>query len=301
MNTTFFAKRFGLDGLSLARIARLALAGVLLAGCSEGDKNAATISGTPARAANKVVIRGSNTIGEELAPRLITEFKKDHPTADFDLEPKATGYGLATLRAGGCDIAAASRVVSKDEMAEAEHLGIHLNDHLIGTYCVAVIVNPANTVTNLTREQVRDIFTGSVQNWKQVGGPDAEIHLYIRDPISGTHLGFKELAMENKNYADGRKLAKSYKEIAEAVAQDANGIGYSSVELPHAVAIKSVSVGGIAANEDSVNQGKYPYARQLHLYTDKAREAGSTQEFVQFVESKRGQDILMEMGFVPHP
>src|SRR5437867_5282894 len=168
----------------------------------------------------KVIIKGSNTIGEELAPRLIAEYKKEHSGADFEIEPKATMYGLAALRVGQCDIAAASREALKEEQELAHNLGIELNGYIIGAYSVAVVVNATNPVANLTRPQVRDIFTGTVQNWKDVGGPDAPIHLYIRDPVSGTYLGFQELAMENKAYAVGSKLSTNYAGIVRALARD---------------------------------------------------------------------------------
>jgi len=296
MNTTFLEERTGSNGLRLLRNLGLVLAGAMLAGCPASKPDA-----TPAPNPGKVVIRGSNTIGEELAPRLITEFKKDHATVNFDLEAKATGYGLAALRAGQCDIATASRVATKDEVDEARNLGVTLEDHLIGAYSVAVVVQAGNAVTNLTRDQVRDIFTGAIKNWKDVGGTDAPIHLYARDPISGTYLGFKELAMDNKTYAAGRKLATSYGAIVQDVAQDENGIGYAGLELPKNAGVHSVAIGGVAPTAASVNEGKYPYARMLHLYTRKDRETTASRDFVQFVESKGGQAILVEMGFVPHP
>jgi phosphate transport system substrate-binding protein len=297
MKTTFLAGLHDAKGLRILRNLGLFLIAITLAGCPAGKQEATPPPANP----TKVVIRGSNTIGEELAPRLIAEFKKDHPTIDFDLVPKATGYGLAALRAGQCDIAAASRTATKDEMDEAHNLGVVLEDHLIGAYSVAVVVHAGNAVTNLTREQVRDIFTGAIQNWKDVGGADAAIHLYVRDPISGTYLGFKELAMDNKPYADSRKLAKSYAEIVSDVAQDENGIGYAGVELPKDSGVKNVAIGGITPTAASVNEGKYPYARALHLYTRKDRETAATKDFVDYVQSKSGQDILVQMGFVSHP
>src|SRR5437016_9942811 len=148
-------------------IVNLVLLGLLVAGCSDNKQPA-----TPTGASGKIVIKGSNTIGEELAPRLIAEYKKDHPNAVFELESKATGYGLAALLAGQCDIAGASRAPIKDEQELAKARGIELNDHVIGSYSVAVIVNGGNSIGNLTPEQVRDIFTGAVGNWKDVGGPD---------------------------------------------------------------------------------------------------------------------------------
>src|SRR5438046_2938155 len=89
---------------------------------------------------------------------------------------------IGALMADQCDIAAASRLPSKDEQALAQLRNVELNDNVIGSYCVAVVVNGSNPVGNLTKDQVRDIFTGAIVNWKEVGGPDAPIHLCVRDP-----------------------------------------------------------------------------------------------------------------------
>jgi phosphate transport system substrate-binding protein len=250
---------------------------------------------------NKVTIRGSNTVGEELAPRLISEYQKEHADVTFDTEFKGTTYGFGALMAGNGDIAAASREVTANEVTLGKDNGVELEDHVIGTYCVAVIVNGKNQVGHLTTNQVRDIFTGTIQNWKDVGGPDAPIHLYIRNPISGTYLGFQEVAMEKKPYAMEVKAKTSHKEIAEAVAKDANGIGYSSMDHTKDTGVKTVAIGGMLPMPDVVNKGGYPYARVLRLYTAKSKATPAASDFIKFVESEKGQKILAEMGFVPHP
>ncbi len=295
MNKTFRNECFRCLQSRLASAVSVILLGVVVAGCPASRQSSEVAPD------GKIVIRGSNTIGEELAPRLIAEYKKDHSAASFDLESKATGYGLAALMGGQCDIAGASRLPISGELDQAQTRGVQLNDYVIGSYSVAVVVNAGNPVGNLTTNQVRDIFTGTIQNWKEVGGPDAPIHLYIRDPISGTYLGFKELAMENKPYALGPKTATNYTEIVKAVSQDANGIGYSSIEQVATDGVKGVSIGGVAPTIASVNQGKYPYNRVLRFYTNKTKEAPTAHDFVQFVLSARGQDVLSQMGFVPHP
>jgi phosphate transport system substrate-binding protein len=274
--------------------AGLLLLGLALSGCSNKNE-------TPALAEGKVIIKGSNTIGEELAPRLIAEYKKEHAETAFELEFKATGYGLAALLAGQCDIAGASRTPIKEELELAQSRGIELNDHVIGAYSVAVIVHANNPVTNLTREQVRDIYTGAVQNWKEVGGPDAPILLYSRDPISGTYLGFRELAMENKPYGSGLKTATNYDGIVRAIARDPNGIGYCSIELQSTAGVRPVSIQGVAPSIASVKEGKYPYARVLRFYTQKGNERAAALDFIRFVGSARGQAIVEQTGTVPRP
>lgn len=291
MNPTFRHERLIENSVSLLRTISLVLLGVVLAGCPAGR----TVT------EKKVVICGSNTFGEELGPRLIALYKKEHPAVTFETGFKATGYGVGALLADQCDIAAASRVLNANEREAARSRGIVFNDYIIGSYSVAVIMNAAIPVGNLMRDQVRDIFTGVVRNWKEVGGPDAAIHLYIRDQISGTHLGFRELAMEDKPYGPGLKAFTAYREIVQAVAHDANGIGYTSIDLAKNADVKAVSIDGVAPTAVSVNQGQYPFTRVLHLYTAKGKESAAALDFVRFVQSSRGQQIVNQMGFVPHP
>ena len=144
-----------------------------------------------------------------MAPRLIEEYRKTHPGLAFDLEFKGSTYGFGALMVDRCDIAAASRPASTNDQVLAKSRGVELSDHVIGAYSVAVIVKAGSPVSNLTTDQVRDVFTGAVQNWKDVGGPDAPIHLFGRDLVSGTHLGFQELALGNKQPSDCTRATSS--------------------------------------------------------------------------------------------
>jgi phosphate transport system substrate-binding protein len=285
----------GLSSRSIRLLKNLAVAlvSVALAGCPASRPDSAMVK------EGKLVIKGSNTIGEELAPRLIAEFKKDRPKVTVELESKGTASGFAALLAGECDIAAASRVANQEELTGAAARGIQFNLHTLGSYAVAVIVNAANSVTNLSRDQVRDVFGGTVKNWKDVGGADAPIQLCIRDATSGTPLGFQELAMENKPYAAEAKAFTNYAGIAEAVAKEPGGIGYVGFDLTDKAGLKAVSIRGVLPTAVAVNEGRYPVSRVLRLYTNQTNETAITKDFVQFVQSPRGQKILEEMGFVP--
>jgi phosphate transport system substrate-binding protein len=275
------------------RFAALSVALLLASLASCGKQNA--------NAPQKIVIKGSNTVGEELAPRLIAEYGKDHSNVAVDLETRGTGSGFYGLFGGACDIATASRGMLPNEENQAKSRGVQLNDAVIGSYAVAVAVNASNAVSSLTKEQVRDIFTGVTKNWKDVGGPDAPIHLYIRDPISGTYLGFRELAMEDKPYATNVTAFTNYTKIAEVVANDANGIGYCNLQLAGKSGTKGISIGDVAPTAAAVNEKKYPYARVLHFFTNKASEAPLTKEFIQFTQSSQGKQILDQAGFIPPP
>lgn len=287
-------------GSSLRVLALLSLT-ALLFGCpaSKPESEGRTTSGTSDQ--SSIVIRGSNTFGEELSPDLIADFKKNHPTIKFDIETKATGYGMAALRVGQCDIAAASRVAIQADLDLAKDANLEMNDYPIASYTVAIIVNANNPVANLTKDQIREIFTGKIKNWKEVGGPDADIHVVIRDPISGTYLGFKEIAMNNEAYAAHPKPCTNYTALVAAVAAEPNSIGYCGLAQTKTTNVKAVTVDGVEASTATVNSGKYPYARAVRFYTNKAKESQATKDFIGFVLSPRGQEIIQQIGFAPKP
>jgi phosphate transport system substrate-binding protein len=246
-----------------------------------------------------LVVRGSNTIGEELAPGLAKEFVRQSPGVKFDFEFKGTSYGFGALLVGRCDIAAASRDMSKAELELARDRAVQVNEYAIGYYSVAVVVNAANPVAGLTKQQVRDIFTGTIKNWKDVGGPDAAIFLCVRDPISGAHLGFKELAMENQAYGEGLHAYTNHAAVVQTVAGNPHAIGYVSIETASGSGVKALAIGGVVPSVASVQKGEYPYGRLLRLYTQQARESAAARAFIEFIRSKSGQKLVDEMGYVP--
>lgn len=275
---------------SIAYAAVIGIFALFATGCSDRHK--------PDDVKGRVVIKGSNTFGEELAPKLIAAYRQSRPDVIVELESQGSGSGFAAVLTGQCDIASSSRSPTADETAQASARGIKLEEYVIGYYGVAVIVNRLNLVNSLTREQVRDVFTGKVNNWKALGGSDAAIHIYIRDAVAGTNLGFRELAMESKPYVAGAKPFTSYPDLTQAVAQDAGGIGYSSMHLAKSTGVKAVRIGKTEADEVTVNEGWYPYARTLRLYTNKISESPAARDFARFVQSKPGQEIISETGFV---
>lgn len=246
-----------------------------------------------------VRIRGSNTFGEELGPLLIESFKRSNPGVEFEMGTEGTGDGIRALLDGECDVASASRIANEDELRLARTKNVRLRSHFLGHYGVAVIAHAGNPVRSLTHAQIRDIFTGAISNWNDVGGKDAPIDLYIRDPVSGTYLGFQELAMDNRPYAKAATQLHSYHEIAEAIAKNPNGIGYTGMTLVPKKGVHAVHVNGIPANAVSVNEGLYPYARGLRLYTITGQTSEEAFLFIRFVRGREGQGVMEKNGYVP--
>lgn len=248
--------------------------------------------------AESLSIKGSNTFGEELGPRLIEQFSRTRPGWSIQLESVNTGYGIQALLDGTCDIAAASRALNEDEIRLARSRKIALRTHSIGYYGIAVIVHTDNPLRNLADHQVRDIFTGAIRNWQEVGGRDAPIAVHIIGPAAGTHLGFQELALERRPYREDAIAHARYTDIRSAVALDPHAIGF--VALPHAAAdaVRAVSINGIPPTPFSVSDNLYPYARLLRFFTDTKRESKAAAEFIRFVRSSEGQQIVEDTGFV---
>lgn len=260
-----------------------------------------TVFTTSVLAEDKVLIRGSNTVGEELAPRLISSFRATHPNTTFDLEFKGSAYGIGGLMGGFCDIAASSKKVSNEQLEIAKIRNVEFKEYVLGSYAVVVLVHAENPVSNLTGEQIKSLFTGKIQNWKEVGGADAPVHLFGRDPVSGTHIGFKELAMNYEEYAEHTQFFTNYTALADAVAKDPGGIGYAGLNFAAHPGTKSLTVNGVAATSENINSGKYPYSRTLRLYTDGAKESAAAREFINYALSAEGQKIVAETGDAPKP
>lgn len=243
-------------------------------------------------------IEGSNTFGEKLGQRLVGAFSGRNPGIRVILATTGSGAGLTALIEGRTDLAPTSRPADADEIRLARASGIRLRGHSLGSYGIAVIVNDANPVRSLNVGQVRDIFTGKITNWRQVGGPDRRIRPFILDHSSGARRGFQELAMRYEPYAAGAREFPSKQALAAAVAGDTAAVGYTDMgPLPRGA--RSVLINGIPVNRASINQGLYPYARTLYLYGVRGRESAAARRFIRFVQSREGQRIVSDAGFVP--
>lgn len=253
-----------------------------------------------ATAADRLVIKGSNTFGEELGPSLIEAYRRGHTNVTIELDREGSASGFLGLLRGEADIGASSRHASEDELRQAQSRGVALRAHAIGYYGVAVIVNSANPLQGLKHEQVCDLFTGAARSWQEVGGPEAPVRLFIRDPSSGTYLGFQELAMERKPYAGSATPLPDYGAIVDAVAADPNAIGYAPMNLTSHTGVRGLRVNGVPSTVVAVNEGAYPYSRTLWLYTVRGRESTEAKSFIRFVQSQAGQQVLSDAGFVRH-
>ncbi|NPA62244.1 MAG: phosphate ABC transporter substrate-binding protein [Methanococci archaeon] len=220
------------------------------------------------------------------------EFMKMHPNVKVEVSGGGSGFGIKEVGEGHIDIGMAGRNLNPDEKEKYPNLKVFK----IGVDGVAVVVNPKNPINDLTKEQVKEIFAGKITNWKEVGGRDAPINVYTRDEESGTRETFWKLALDKGNITKKAIVVASNGEMKTKIAMDENGIGYLSVGYIDK-SVKPVKLDGVAPTQENVKKGIYKIYRPLNLITN-GEPKGVAKEFIDFVLSDKGQEIVKEKGFI---
>jgi phosphate transport system substrate-binding protein len=257
---------------------------------------------------NSLQIKGSDTM-VNLGQAWAEEYMKQNPDISVAVTGGGSGTGITALLNNTCDIAEVSRLMKDDEIKMAEAKGFEPNKIVVALDGLAVVVNPANKVSELTIDQLADIFTGKIKNWKEVGGRDAKIVLLSREVNSGTHVYFKEHVLR-KGKADGKEeftpealLLPSSQAIADEVSQNQDAIGYYGMGYITAKekainVMKDKNSPAIPPTTENVVSGAYPISRPLLMYT-KGEPRGLVKMFIDYVLSPTGQEIVKNLDFVP--
>ena len=250
--------------------------------------------------AEKLVIKGSDTLGAKLVPQLAEQFKAQHPGTTFDIAAEGSTTGIAAIIDGTAQIGMSSRRAKPAEMSAASSKGVHMKPTIVAYDGIAVIVNSANSVKTLTKKQVEQIFTGEVTDWSAVGGSGGKISIYTRNTSSGTYSDFKELAMKKRDYAGGSQKMAGNEQIAAEVGKNPNGVGYVGLAYTRASGVRVMPIDGVLPSVQSVHAKTYPYARPTFYYTN-GDPSGLAKQFLDFTISGAGQKIAQQVGFVPIP
>jgi phosphate transport system substrate-binding protein len=279
-----------------------------------------------------VILRlsGSNTIGESLAPALAEQFLRMQGATEVktlpgdredevfvrgvlpgDRTPKAIqihahGSALAfeDLANGKADIGMSSRKIKADEVTQLASMGDMTSaacEHILGLDGIAVIVNRRNPVRTLAKDQIAQIFQGTIGNWLQVGGSDGAIHLYARDDKSGTYDTFLTLVLGNAPLAASATRVEDSRKLSDAIAQDPNAIGFiglTYVQETEALAVYENGAAALLPTPFTVATEDYALSRRLFLYTPAQPRQELARRFVDFALSRLGQNIVAEVGFV---
>lgn len=248
--------------------------------------------------AQKLVIKGSDTLGAKLVPTLAEEYKAKHPGVSFEIAAEGSTTGITAIIDSTAQIGMASRRAKTTEVSAASAKGVNMKPTIVAFDGIAVIVNAKSPLAGLTKRQVEQIFTGDVTDWSAVGGAPGPISVYTRNTSSGTYSDFKELAMKKRDYAKSSQKMAGNEQIVAEVAKNPNGIGYVGLAYTDGPGIKVLSVDGGLPNKASVLAKKYPYARPTFYYTN-GEPSGEAAKFIEFTLSDEGQKIAEKVGFVP--
>jgi phosphate transport system substrate-binding protein len=248
--------------------------------------------------ADRLVIKGSDTLGAKLVPQLAEHFKAEHPGTTFDIAAEGSTTGIAAIIDGTAEIGMSSRRAKSSEVGTAASKGKNMKPTIVAYDGIAVIVNSGNPVKSLTKKQVEQIFTGDVQDWSGVGGSGGKISIYTRNTSSGTYSDFKELAMKKRDYAGGSQKMAGNEQIAAEVGKNKNGIGYVGMAYTKAGGIRPLPIDGTAPSVSSVQNHSYAYWRPTFYYTN-GEPNGLAKQFLDFTVGSAGQKIVAQVGFVP--
>src|SRR5213596_3002949 len=222
---------------------------------------------TEARA-EKLVIKGSDTLGAKLVPQLAEQFKAQTPGTTVDIAAEGSTTGIAAIIDGTAQIGMSSRRAKPAEISAAAAKGVNMKTTIVTYDGLGVIVNAATPIKGPTKQQVEQIFTGEITDWSAVGGSGGKISVYTRNTSSGTYSDWKELAMKKRDYAPGSQKMAGHEQIAAEVGKNPNGVGYVGLAYMKAGGIKVVPIEGQMPSQKAVIDKTWPYARPTFYYTN---------------------------------
>jgi phosphate transport system substrate-binding protein len=252
--------------------------------------------------------KGSDTI-VNLALAWAEEYQNLNPEVRISVTGGGSGTGIAALINGTVDVANASRQIKTEEVDEAQANGIDPIEFVIARDAIAIVINPNNPVDQLTIAQISAIYSGEINNWSEVGGDDRPIVRLSRETNSGTHVYFLEQVLRQGNsddttlFATNTLLLPSSEGISAEIRQNPNAIGYDGLgyvtEDMKVVAVAIAAEGPfVYPSPDTVNDGTYPIARDLYMYTA-GEPTGLLAEYIAWILDDAAQLIVTQLGFVP--
>ncbi|MDQ8198124.1 phosphate ABC transporter substrate-binding protein [Pelagicoccus enzymogenes] len=253
---------------------------------------------TLAAAAEKIVIKGSDTLGAKMVPQLAEEFKaikaKQGVEVIFEIAAEGSSTGVAAVIDSTADLGMSSREAKKTEESKALLKGVKMAPIEVAKDGIALIANAKNPMDSITSREVEKIFTGDVENWSSINGVSGDISIYTRNTSSGTYAVFQQMALRKRDYAPASQKMAGNEQIASEVAKNPNGIGYVGLAYLGTPGIKTLPVDGITPEKAS-----YPFARPLYYYYNgNAEMRPIVKEFVDFCLSKEGQKIVKDVHFI---
>jgi phosphate transport system substrate-binding protein len=257
---------------------------------------------TTAIAETAIQVKGSDTM-VNLMSNMAEAYMQAHPDVSIAVTGGGSGTGIAALINGTTDICSASRMMKKEEIDQAQSRNVTPVEMKIALDGISLMINKKNPVSELTLDQLKNIYTGVYTRWSDVGGPDRPIVLLSRESNSGTYVFFQEHVLQKKDYSPKAHLMPSTAAVTQSVSQDQWSIGYGGVAYAEHGDVKTIRVRttpdapAVAPTDATVHDGSYPISRPLFLYTN-GDPTGVVKAFIEFCLSPEGQKIVEDTGYI---
>jgi phosphate transport system substrate-binding protein len=263
----------------------------VVCGFGRGDATAGTIT-----------VKGSDTM-VVLGQRWAEEYMKKNPGTGIQVTGGGSGTGISALINGTTDVCEASRSMKDTEKQQvADKAGGPPVEITVAKDGLSVYVNAASAINELSMAQLKDIFTGKITNWKDLGGPEAKIIAYSRENSSGTYVFFKEHVLGGADFTPRAQNMPGTAAVVNAVTKEKNGIGYGGAAYAKGIKIvkikKDPAQPGIAATDATIKDGSYPLSRPLFFYL-RPKASAEIKKFTDWVLSPEGQGIVVKVGYFP--
>ena len=256
------------------------------------------LAAASAAMAAPIVMDGSTTV-LPFGQAAVEQYMKEHQGVQFSVSGTGTGNGFKSLADGAAQIANASRFIKDSEIQNCISKKVYPVPFAVALDCIVPIVHKDNKVADLTKAQLKDIFSGKITNWKEVGGADAPIVVVGRDTSSGTYGTWQEMIMdagEKTRVTAKAQVTASSGAMLATVSKNPNAIGYEGMGYVNDT-VKGVKVEGVAASAATARNGQYPLSRFLYMFTN-GWPQGEVLNFLMYMQSDAGQKIVNSTGYV---
>jgi len=277
----------------MKKTSKLLLVGIMMmlllvsvVGCGK-QKSADEPSSDSSKLSGTITVAGSTSV-QPFSDVLAEAFKTKNPDVQVDVQGGGSSQGVSAALSGAANIGSSSRDLTADEKTQ----GLVVTQ--IAVDGVAVVVNPANKITALKTEDIKNIYLGNIKNWKELGGADAAITVVSREDGSGTRDAFSTIVMNKEDIVKDAIIQNSTGAVRTTVAGDKNAIGYISLASLNQE-VKALDIDGVNASEATVKDGTYKLQRPF-IYITKGDAQGLSKAFIDFVLSDEGQNIIVKEG-----
>lgn len=244
---------------------------------------------------NQITCAGSTTV-LPVAQATAEAYMDKNPSINISVRGGGSGVGVAALQNGTVDIGNSSRPMKSKEISSCKAKGINPTAYAVANDGIAIVVHKTNKLKNLTVKQIRDIYTGKIKNWNQVGGANLPIVIVSRDVASGTFEVFNEKALKGEKVDSGAQMLASNNSVVSAVSSTPGAIGYAGLGyLTDGVNV--VTVENVMPSESTVKDASYPLSRKLYMYTN-GKASGEVAKYIVYIQSAEGQALVKKQGFI---